>query len=470
MNTGMDKYKKLSKNTFIFAAANIGAKIVNFLLVPLYTNVLTRAQYGTAELVLNCTSIMIPIASLSISDALLRFGLDKEINENTVLKNSAIVLLFGTVFCMALTPVYSLYSGIGTWALWFSLLCVSQMVRNTLTLFAKTLQNNKLFAIDTIIYTLALGISNVILLAVLNTGISGYFLSIIIANLISILFLGINEKVVFRIKSAKYDKKIFSDMLKFCVPMIANALSWWIIHFSDRVMLEQMMTVEEVGLYSAAAKIPNIVSTVLAVFTQAWTISSVLEYDDERDERFYSNVFSFYLFLLSFMCSAFLLIIKPFMQVYVGSNFTVSWVYVPLLIAATLFGAIATFIGPIYSAAKKNVAATLTTVFGGIINILFNFFLIKRYGIIGAVIATLIANMTMGIVRLYDSRRFFKFEIDQQKLWLVFIIILIQSTVVTIDRFSVGISLLSLLLIILINRKICSKFFKTVLEMVRKKR
>ena len=467
---GVEKYKKLSKNTVIFAAANIGAKIINFLLVPLYTNVLSRAQYGTAELVLNCTNIIIPIASLSISDALLRFGLDKEIDENVVLKNSAIVLFFGSIICMAMTPIYSLYSGIGTWALWFSVLCVSQMIRNTLTLFAKTLQRNKLFAVDTVIYTFVLGISNIILLAILNAGVRGYFLSYILANLFSIVFLGVKEKVVYRIIISKYEKKVFSDMLKFCIPMIANALSWWIIHFSDRVMLEQMMTVEEVGLYSAAAKIPNIVSTFLAVFTQAWTISSVLEYDDERDEKFYSNVFSFYLFSLSTMCSAFLLIVKPFMQVYVGANFTASWIYVPLLIAATVFGAIATFVGPIYSAAKKNVAATLTTVFGGCVNLVFNFFLIKRYGIIGAVIATLIASMTMGIVRLYDSRRFFRFKINQRKLWVILIVIIIQSITVTADICAPFISVLSLVIIIVANRDLYPIINRIFVNMIKARR
>lgn len=453
-----DKYKKLGVNTLIFAIANIGSKIVNFLLVPLYTNVLSRGEYGTAELVINCTSIVIPIVSLSISNSLLRFGLDKKLNVNTVFKNSSLVLLLGSFICFLLTPLFSTYSGIGEWAFVFSILCITQMIRNSFTLFTKTIERNELFAADAVIYTFSLGILNIIFLTVFKLGVHGYLWAYVCANIISTVFIGIRANAVNRILTSKADWLLLQKMLKYSIPMIVNALSWWVIHFSDRVMLEQMASVQEVGLYSAAAKIPNILSILLSVFTEAWTISSVLEYDNDRDERFYSNVFSFYIFGLCGLATIFLAVLKPFMQLYVGPDFKISWIYVPLLILASVYGAISTFVGPLYSAAKKNVAATITTIGGGVINIVFNYLLIRKYSIMGAVIATLIAETFMGIVRLFDTRRFFKFEIDFKRMWAALILVSIQAISVTTNCYSTAVSLFAIIAVFMIYKNTLFSF------------
>ena len=43
-------YKKLVYNTAIFAIGNFGSKVLTFLIVPLYTYVLTTAEYGVIDL------------------------------------------------------------------------------------------------------------------------------------------------------------------------------------------------------------------------------------------------------------------------------------------------------------------------------------------------------------------------------------------------------------------------------------
>jgi len=48
----------LLKNTLIFTLGNIGARMISFLLIPLYTNVLTKSQYGTVDLITTISTIM----------------------------------------------------------------------------------------------------------------------------------------------------------------------------------------------------------------------------------------------------------------------------------------------------------------------------------------------------------------------------------------------------------------------------
>ena len=72
-----DKYKYLGKNTIIFALSSFGTKFLSFLLVPLYTNVLSTSEYGIADLITTTATLAIFVLTINISEAILRFALNK---------------------------------------------------------------------------------------------------------------------------------------------------------------------------------------------------------------------------------------------------------------------------------------------------------------------------------------------------------------------------------------------------------
>ena len=143
-------------------------------------------------------------------------------------------------------------------------------------------------------------------------------------------------------------------MIKYSAPLIANNLSWWILSSSDKVMIEFFIK-DDLGLYTAASKIPALLSIVTTIFASAWTISSIKEYDDdgEKDKSFYSNVFKFFSLLMFSVALAILLVLKPFMSIYVGKEFFESWVFVPFLILGTVFYSFGSFFGAIFGALKR---------------------------------------------------------------------------------------------------------------------
>ena len=83
-----NKYYQLIFNTVLFALGNVVSKFLVFILMPLYTNELSTAEYGVSELVLTGTNLLIPFVSVSIQDATLRFALDKKNDSGEVLKNT----------------------------------------------------------------------------------------------------------------------------------------------------------------------------------------------------------------------------------------------------------------------------------------------------------------------------------------------------------------------------------------------
>lgn len=463
------KFTTLTKNTGIFALANLAARVINLLLLPLYTNVLSTYDYGQAEIILNCANLVMPFVSLSISDAFLRFGLDENCDYKGVLRTTSRVLIISSACLLILSPLFSLYSGIGNYYLLFSILCLTQMVRNTYCLYAKIKNRNDIFGIDTVVYTFSLGISNVILLVICKLQIAGYVLAYIIANLCSVIFLSFRLKIFRDLKEGSYNSSLLRQMLEYSIPMIANAISWWILQFSDRLMLEFFLSNSEVGVYSAAAKIPNILSMIVGVFSQAWMLSSITEYKKEGSSVFYSSVLELYLLILTFSSVALIIIVKPMMTILVGKEFRQSWQYVPFLIVGAFYGSISSFAAPFFSAAKKNISITVTTMIASIVNIILNAILIPVIGTMGAVLSTMIAYFIVGIIRIYKSKRYVDFNIPHVKLWVSGTITLLTAILVLLqDRINMMLYYLMLFIIILFTIILYMSDIKAIITKMRR--
>ena len=71
----MKGYKYLFKNIGLLTISQFGTKILVFLLVPLYTSVLSTSEYGTYDLFVTTINLLVPIVTLNLSDAVLLFNI-----------------------------------------------------------------------------------------------------------------------------------------------------------------------------------------------------------------------------------------------------------------------------------------------------------------------------------------------------------------------------------------------------------
>ncbi len=468
INKPMSRYYQLVSNTFLFALGNFGSKFLVFLLVPLYTNALSTGEYGISEILVTGTNLIIPFISLSIQDATLRFALDKSNKKGEVIKNTIVILAFGSGVAFLLLPLIKLYKPLTEWAFFFIAISISYMIRNAFSVYIKAIGKSKLFAIDSIIYTAELMISNILFLSVLKLGMRGYFYAILVSSILSICYLTICGGIIRSFIESTVNKKMMIEMIRFSLPMVLNNVSWWIINSSDKVMIERYMTAGDSGIYSVAAKMPSLIAAVTNIFNQAWVISSVSEYDSTRDTKFFSNTFKCFNAVIIIFAAGIISIIKPFMQIYVGVDFVSCWRYVPLLLLGSIFQSYATFFGAIYTSAKKNVSVMMTTFLAAGINILLNIVLIKAIGIHGAVIATAIAYLLVFIFRMFDSLRYIRFDIDLLQVGLSIFILTIQCLISILDWHSYLLSAVCIISLLLINHSTLIMLLNKILHRFKK--
>lgn len=428
-----NKYLRLIKDILIFAIGNLGSKLILFLMVPLYTNFLTTSEYGTAELVFTISQLIIPIVSVAIWNGVIRFGLMKGIKPEDVLLNSMLVWIVGSLLIISITPLIGMYSPISKWK-WF--LCVYSIgfIINQIELqYLKVKDRNKLFATISLIQTAVLSGMNLFLLIYLRTGIFGYLTSSIVSIYVAALLIFLIGGLYKDLKKASLNKTLIKRLLAYSAPLIMNDLSWWLIHSSDKIMIEWMLSASALGLYTVASKIPGLINTFVNIFSQAWGVSSIKEIESTNDSAYYSGVFNIYSMLSFGATICFVAIIKPFMNIYVGTDFTSAWRYVPLLLLAASFSSISAYYGSMFGALQKSVECMWSTIVGAIINVVVNYLCIKAWGVWGAIIGTLTAYIAISMLRQYMVNRYIIIDIHWRKMAIDIVIAFVQSIMVAMD-------------------------------------
>lgn len=465
------RYKKLTKNTIVYSLGIFGSKFVAFFLVPLYTNVLTQAEYGVADLITTISGLLLPLFSLSLGESILFFGIrskDEKTRDN-YFKTGLLLVLATCLVLVLFSKLFLLYGSIREYVAFLIGYSILEIIRNYFRCFAKAQNKNLVYSIDCIIYVVVIASFSILFLLVMRYGIQGYLWAFIIAELASIVFLALFNKGVSKLFSARFDENVAIEMLKYSLPLILNSISWTIANQSDKIMLDYLISSDSVGLYTAASKIPTMLSTIAGLFCQAWTISTYLEISNQ-DRNFYSKIFQYFSFAMLLCCSAVLVVTRPFMRVFVGAAFQESVIYVPLLVIATIFQSYATYFGAIIQSSGKNLFMMISTVSSALINLVLNYFLIINFGIQGACLSTAISFLAVFVMRYFFSKRSISFSTKPIKMAFSILLIVGEAIAVIYNYHCILIGLLVTLAVLVLNVNPIIDLFKFISKKISKRK
>lgn len=430
----MDKYKKLASNTIIFAIGTFSSKILSFLLMPFVTRMMGTGDYGAADLVQQTVNVLIPVVTLQVNSAALRFSLDKAKNKADVFTVGVRTTMIGfMIFLMFSYPISLIRINdfeLGSYIVLIVAFVLVSGFRQLCQQFVRGSGYVKLFAVDGIIATATTLLFTILFLGPFKWGVTGYIVAIIASDACSIIFFIITARLYRYVKPRLVEKGITGQMLKYCVPLIPTVILWWIINVSDRYMVTYFVGSSANGLYTAASKIPNFVILFSQIFIDAWQLSAV---DDEesREERakFFTKVFRVYSGGVFAVASVLIISCQLITKILVAPGFYDSWQYVPILIIATSFSCVVNFLASVYMAEKKSLMALLTAASGAVTNIALNFVFIPRFGVNGAAVATVCAFLVVFATRGANARRYIRINYNLPLFLTQAGILIIQSVV-----------------------------------------
>lgn len=405
--TGMgNQYKYLAKNTVIFAVSSFAPKLLAFLLIPLYTRVLSEAEYGTADLISTTSNLLIFVATICIADAVLRFAMDGKESGTGVFRYGLKVELIGLAITgVALVPVAVLNPFHWDPALYvylFLTLCASAL-NQLIAGYLRAIDRVMAAAVMGILVTAVAAVCSLVLLLWAGMGLDGYLISFIAGWLVSSLFgfaviLRHDRECLSQICSVETRKR----MVLYALPLILNGLAWWINGSLDRYFIIGFCGAAANGLYAAASKVPTILASVSQVFSQAWNLSAIREYDRDDKTGFFRNIYALYNFILVAGCSLLVLINIPLAGILFGRE------YASVLTVSAVFSALSGFLGGIFAAVRNSKAFAASTVAAAALNALLNAVLVPVYGALGAAMATAGSFFCIWLIRYLCTARYIK--------------------------------------------------------------
>jgi len=462
-----DKYKKLTSNTVIFAAGTFISKVLVILLMPIYTSILTTEQYGVSDLITQTAKLIIPLACVGVCEGIFRFAIDSD-DKKGIFSTTLCIIFAGSALTLAFSPLLMLVGSFEgyVWLIPAYVICAN--LHSACAQYVRASGKTVTFAVQGIINTALTIIYNILFLIVFDMGVTGYVLSVILADITVTAGLFIAAKLWRDFSVRAFKKEHLNELLRFSVPYIPTTMLWLVTSASDRFIVTYFCGEGANGLYSAAHKIPTLLTLASGVFIEAWQISAVSDggKTKEETEDFFKTVYSNYLSVMVAGAAFIVAGSKLFTRILLADSYYFSWEYIPVLALATLFSSLVAFMGSVYFLEKKSVSSMLTALSGALINVVLNFVMIPSHGAMGAALATAISYVAVYVIRVVDTKQYVNFKTHGLKLVLNTVLLLCESLVLLSGiKYASFISLGIFCVIAVINLK---GIIRTIIQILRK--
>ena len=403
----MSRQKDLAKNTAILTVGKVCTQCISFFLLPLYTAILSAEDYGTFDLFVTYATLLLPLINWQLDQGLFRFMLDYRGNKDEQKKLFSTLLLSSTaqniiyvILFICIEPFLKFENA------YFLLLYVVLQVYNALFLqFVRGLGYSIKYTIASFISASATTVLNVIALVFLRMGLQGLFISTLTAQLLTLIYLVVSSRSweYFSLKNARIGT--FKKVGTYSIPLIPNNLAWWVVNASDRTIISHVLGTAANGIYSVANKFPNVFINFYNILNLSWTETVSLHYNDEDRDEFLTDTMTSLVKLFVAACLGIVACMPFVFPIMVNAKYNAAYNQILILMYAMLFRVLVGLYSCVYVAQKNAKKIAYTSISAAIINITVDLILINKIQVFAASLSTLVAFLSMFIVRYIDVNK-----------------------------------------------------------------
>ena len=468
----MGLYKNLFKQTAIYGLATVVPRMFSFLLVPLYTDLLPKDEYGKVTIIFAWMIFFNVILAYGMETAFFRFY-NKEEDKQSVVETSMVSIFWTTMMFLVAALLFRTtladWSGIDsqyiTYAIWILVLDALVIIP-----FSKlrALQRPIMYAIikiGNVLVNLLLSVLFLVYLPKLSdlnpTGIVGSFYIenfqvgyIFLANIIASLltFVVLSPDYVFL--KWKINFSLWKRMMVYGLPILVAGIAFAINEQFDKILLSKLLpkTIadDEVGVYSACYKLGLFMVLYRTAYTLGIEPFFFSHAKNENAPQTYAMVTKYFVIFGSFIMLSVIVFADLFKFIMIrDESYWVAMKVVPLIILANFCLGIYTNLSVWYKLIDKTYVGAYISIVGAIVTLVLNFMLIPSMSYVGSAIATLAAYGSMMLISYYLGNKYYPIPYDFQKIG-GYLGLSVLFSVISFYRFRenyfVGISLLLLFL------------------------
>lgn len=434
MNTTL---KKLFSQTAIYGISSILGRLLNYLLVPLYTRVLAPAEYGIVTELMAYMSFMLVVYSYGMETTFFRFSTQKRYNPNDVYGTILMLISFTSILLTGILIIFAqdvanvlCYSAYPQYVIYIVIILALDTISAIQFAWLRKQEKAMLFAV--------IRIGNIFLNIILNVYFVGYLKKgveyIFITNLITSLFTTLMLIPLTVPKRFTFEYKWIKSMLVYSTPLLVSGLAGMINENLDRILLKRYLpqgfypnlTNDEItGIYGACYKLSIFVSLAVQAFRYGAEPFYFKKSIDADAKQTYAKIMDYFVPAVFLIC----LIVTAFLDeigLLIGKNFRWGLHIVPTLLVANAFLGIYYNLSVWYKVTQKTEWSTYIAVIGAGITLVFNFIGIPMYGMMASVYATLSCYGIMMVLSYYYGQKFYPvpYNVKHSVFYIVFAIVL----------------------------------------------
>jgi O-antigen/teichoic acid export membrane protein len=405
--------KSLGKESLIYGLSTVGARLLNFILLPFYTHYLVPAEYGIVAAVFSYIAFLNIVYHYGMDQAYMRYYSDREKAFPSAFASLVVTSVLLTALLCAFAPFWAEVSGIGAGYYRLIYYSASILVLDTITMvpFADLRMRHRPLRFAgvrtvSIVVNVAL---NVLFLRYMGLGLESVFLANVISAAITALLLAPELKAAF----GKFDLPVLKDLLAFALPLLPAGLGSMVVQVLDRPIMLHLADKATVGVYQANYRLGIFMMLVVSMFDQAWRPFFIERAHKPDAAPVFARVLTYFVvggLWLWLGLSFFIGDLAKFRLAGVNLIHPDYWAglgIVPIVLAAYLLNGIyINFLAPVIIAKRTGVILSVTLT-GAAVSIAANFALIPAFGMYGAAWALLASYAVMSVMIYLRGKSFF---------------------------------------------------------------
>lgn len=352
MNDG-HRERQLAKNTFILSLGMLSSKIFTFLLLPIYTTVLAAEDYGNVDVLQSIIYLAMPLVTLQIQEGVFRFLIDREniLDRSSVISTSFFFISINIIIFVILSIIYNKLIGLPYYYA-FIMAFVASSYAIYLQYIVRGLGHNVVYSISSFLIVFVSLITNIILIVGMGFKGDSILIAIAASNLAAVIYITFKEQVWRYIKITSISGVMRKTLVQYCIPLVPNSISWWVVNTSDRLLIVLYLGSAANGIYAAANKIPTIYTTIYNIFNLAWAEAVSRAANDDDCEYFISHMLTRSYKFFGCICLGITCILSLTFKFIIGSEYVMAYGQIYILMLAIYINSICSMYGGIFTGFK----------------------------------------------------------------------------------------------------------------------
>lgn len=407
------KYKSISvqaRAAIWFSACSILQKGISFIVVPIFTRILTTEQYGTYSLYLSWLQILTIITSLYLYYGVFTNGMNKyDTDRDRYISSMQGLTLTITAIVFAIFFVtQNAWSDILGLAPHLIFLMFVEMAVTPALSFWSGRQRFEYKYRKLVIVTLCKSIVNpvlgLIMVSLAEDKATARILSVVI---VEVCFCGVIMVYQFLKGKCWIDKKYWKFALGMAIPLLPHYLSGMILNKGDQIMISKMVSTSAVAFYSVAYNIGMLVQIFTNAISNSFTPWIYQRIKADKYEKIPETIN--FLMLLVAAISLGLMLLSPELVLLFGSSGYASAAYViPPVAASVFFIFLYNILATPQFYFEKTSFLMVSSILAAVVNLGLNYIFIKQYGYVAAGYTTLVCYVLYSIGHAIISRKVMK--------------------------------------------------------------